>query len=120
MYWQIAGISAILTLPFLFAAAIQALLRSDLTLLLRATFGYLPLAMLAVSVAAPITMLLLAASDQLSAVVCVGRGQRQRPLPPPGRGRAREPRPSSRAPRSWRSSSACSSSAARSRCGSSC
>ncbi len=32
MYWQIAGISAILTMPFLFAAAIQALLRSDLTL----------------------------------------------------------------------------------------
>ena len=74
MYWQIAGISAILTMPFLFAAAIQALLRSDLTLLLRATFGYLPLAMLAVSVAAPITMLLLAASDQLSAVVASAAG----------------------------------------------
>jgi hypothetical protein len=74
MYWQIAGISAILTMPFLFAAAIQALLRSDLTLLLRATLGYLPLAMLAVSVAAPITMLLLAASDQLSAVVMSAAG----------------------------------------------
>ncbi len=74
MYWQIAGISAVLTMPFLFAAAIQALLRSDLTLLLRATFGYLPLAMLAVSVAAPITMLLLAASDQLSAVVASAAG----------------------------------------------
>jgi hypothetical protein len=74
MYWQIAGISAILTMPFLFAAAIQALLRSDLTLLLRAAFGYLPLAMLAVSVAAPITMLLLAASDQLSAVVASAAG----------------------------------------------
>jgi hypothetical protein len=73
-YWRVAGISAVLTMPFLFAAAIQALLRSDLTLLVRATLGYLPLAMLAVSVAAPVTMLLLAASDQLSAVVSSAAG----------------------------------------------
>jgi hypothetical protein len=68
-YWRMAGIAALLTLPFLFAAAVQALLRSDLALLVRATLGYLPLAMLAVSVAAPIAMLLLVASDQLSAIV---------------------------------------------------
>jgi hypothetical protein len=74
LYWRIAGISALLTLPFLFAAAIQALIRADLALLVRATFGYLPLAMLAVSVAAPITMLLLAASDQLSSVVSSAAG----------------------------------------------
>jgi hypothetical protein len=61
-------------MPFLFAAAIQALLRSDLALLVRATLGYLPLAMLAVSVAAPVAMLLLAASDQLSAVVSSAAG----------------------------------------------
>jgi hypothetical protein len=73
-YWRVAGIAVVLTLPFLFAAAIQALLRSDLTLLLRAAFGYLPLAMLAVSVAAPVTMLLLAASDQMSAVVSSATG----------------------------------------------
>jgi type IV secretion system protein TrbL len=73
-YWRVAGISAVLTMPFLFAAAIQALLRSDLTLLVRAAFGYLPLAMLAVGVAAPVTMLLLAASDQLSAVVSSAAG----------------------------------------------
>ncbi len=73
-YWQVAGIAAVLTMPFLFAAAIQALLRSDLMLLVRAAFGYLPLAMLAVSVAAPVTMLLLAASDQLSAVVSSAAG----------------------------------------------
>ncbi len=73
-YWRVAGISAVLTMPFLFAAAIQALLRSDLTLLVRAALGYLPLAMLAVSVAAPVTMLLLAASDQLSAVVSSAAG----------------------------------------------
>ncbi len=73
-YWRIAGIGALLTLPFLFAAAIQALLRSDLTLLLRAAFGYLPLSLLAVSVAAPLTMLLLAASDGASAVVSSAAG----------------------------------------------
>ncbi len=73
-YWRMAGIGAILTLPFLFAAAIQALIRSDLALLLRAAFGYLPLALLAVGVAAPVTMLLLAATDEMCAVVSSAAG----------------------------------------------
>jgi hypothetical protein len=73
-YWRMAGIAALLTLPFMFAAAVQALMRSDLGMLARATFGYLPLAMLAVSVAAPLTMLLLAASDQMSAIVSAAAG----------------------------------------------
>jgi hypothetical protein len=74
-YWRMTSLAAILTLPFLFAAAVQALMRSDLALLARAALGYLPLAMLAVSVAAPLTMLLLAASDQMSAIVSsAGRG----------------------------------------------
>jgi hypothetical protein len=73
-YWRVAAVSALLTLPFLFAAAIQALLRSDMTLLARAAFGYLPLGMLAVGVAAPITMLLLSASDEMSALVSTASG----------------------------------------------
>jgi hypothetical protein len=73
-YWRVAGIAAVLTLPFLFAAAIQALIQSDLSLLVRSAFGYLPLAMLSVSIAAPLTMLLLSASDQLSAVVSSAAG----------------------------------------------
>jgi hypothetical protein len=68
-YWRVAGIAAVLTLPFLFAAALQALVRSDVTLLIRAAIGYLPLALLAVGIAAPLTMLLLAASDQMSSIV---------------------------------------------------
>ncbi len=68
-YWRMAAVSALLTLPFLFAAAIQALIRSDLALLFRAAFGYLPLGLLAVGVAAPLTMLLLAGSDEMSTVV---------------------------------------------------
>jgi len=68
-YWRMAAIGAVLTMPFLFAAAVQALVRSDLTLLTRAALGYLPLAMLAISIAAPLTMLLLAGSDQMSAII---------------------------------------------------
>jgi hypothetical protein len=73
-YWRMAGLAAILTLPFLFAAAVQALLRSDLALLTRAAFGYLPLALLAVGLAAPLTMLLLAATDQMCRVVSSAAG----------------------------------------------
>jgi hypothetical protein len=73
-YWRMAGIAAVLTLPFLFAAAVQAVVRSDLALLVRAAFGYLPLALLAVSIAAPVTMLLLAASDEMSAIVSSAAG----------------------------------------------
>jgi hypothetical protein len=73
-YWQMAAVSALLTLPFLFAAAIQALIRSDLTMLARAALGYLPLGALAVSVAAPLTTLLLAGSDELSAIMASASG----------------------------------------------
>jgi uncharacterized membrane protein YgcG len=73
-YWRMAAIATVLTLPFLFAAAVQALIRSDLALLARATFGYLPLAMLAVAIAAPVTMLLLAASDQLCGFISSAAG----------------------------------------------
>ena len=73
-YWRVAAVSALLTLPFLFAAAIQALLRSDMTLLARAAFGYLPLGMLAVGVAGPTTMLLLGASDEMSTIVSSASG----------------------------------------------
>jgi len=75
-YWRVAGIAALLTLPFLFAAAVQALVRSDLSLLVRSALGYLPLALIAVGLAAPVTMLLLAASDELSAMVSSAAGDR--------------------------------------------
>jgi hypothetical protein len=73
-YWRMAGISALLTLPFLFAAAIQALVRSDASLLARSALGYLPLCALAVAVAAPMTQLLLVASDELSGLVSSASG----------------------------------------------
>ncbi len=73
-YWRMAAIAAVLTLPFLCAAAVQAIMRSDLGLLARAALIYLPLALLAVSIAAPVTMLLLAASDEMSAIVSSAAG----------------------------------------------
>ncbi|HWK18135.1 MAG TPA: hypothetical protein VNR66_11835, partial [Solirubrobacteraceae bacterium] len=73
-YWRMGEIAALLTMPFLFAAAAQAVIRADLALLARAALGYLPLALIAVGIAAPMTMLLLAASDQLSAVVAGAAG----------------------------------------------
>jgi hypothetical protein len=73
-YWRMAAIAALLTLPFLFAATVQALLRSDVALLASAALGYLPLAILAIAVAAPITTLLLAASDQLCTLISSAAG----------------------------------------------
>lgn len=68
-YWRIAAVSALLTLPFLFAAALQALMRSDLSLLARAAFSHLPIALVGVGIAAPITMLLLSGTDELCGLV---------------------------------------------------
>jgi hypothetical protein len=68
-YWRVAGIGALLTLPFLFAAAVQAVLRGDLTVLSRSVFAYLPLSLLVVCIAAPLTMLLLSATDAISSAV---------------------------------------------------
>jgi type IV secretion system protein TrbL len=73
-YWRMTLIAALLTLPFLFAAAVQALMRSDLSLLVRAAVLYLPLGVLASAIAAPLTMLLLAASDEMSSIVSSAAG----------------------------------------------
>jgi hypothetical protein len=73
-YWRMAAIAAVLTLPFLFAAAVQALIRSDVAMLVRAAFGYLPLAMLAIAIAAPLTTLLLAACDELCSFISSAAG----------------------------------------------
>jgi hypothetical protein len=71
-YWRVAALAAMLTIPFLCAAAVQSVARADLSLLARVAFGYLPLSVLGVSLAAPLTMLLLAATDQMSAAVSAG------------------------------------------------
>jgi hypothetical protein len=68
-YWRVAGLAALLTVPFLFAAAIQAVIRSEPAMLVRAAFVDLPLALIGVALAAPLVTLLLAATDQMSRVV---------------------------------------------------
>lgn len=73
-YWRVAALSALLTVPFLFAAAVHALLRCDITLIGRSAFGYLPLAALGVMIAAPLTTLLLAATDEMCTAVAGAAG----------------------------------------------
>ncbi|WP_249011002.1 hypothetical protein [Conexibacter sp. DBS9H8] len=68
-YWVIAGLALVLTLPFLFAAAVQAIARADLAMLLRAGLVDLPLAVLAVTLCTPLIQVLLAVTDALCAVV---------------------------------------------------
>jgi hypothetical protein len=75
VYLRIEGIALFFTLLFVFAAATEALLRSEPALLARAVFGYLPLAAIATALATPLTMLLLAATDQLSAGLAALAGQ---------------------------------------------
>ena len=73
-YWRMAAIAMLLTLPFLMAACVQAVLRADMSLIGQAALGYLPLAVLAIMVAAPVTALLLAASDELCALISGAAG----------------------------------------------
>ena len=68
-YLRVAGLAALLTVPFVFAAMLQAILRSDLALIGKVVFVYLPVSLLSVSLAAPVVMLLLSATDQMCRVV---------------------------------------------------
>ncbi len=68
-YWRVAALAALLTVPFLCAAALQAVLHSDIALLGQAALVHLPLALVGVGLAAPVVMLLLAATDQMCAAV---------------------------------------------------
>ena len=71
-YRDMAVIGMLGLLPFLLLALIQALLRQDIGLMLRATFGYVPLAALGTAGAIVIVDLLVQLTDDLSA--WVGRG----------------------------------------------
>jgi hypothetical protein len=68
-YWRVAGLAALMTVPFIFAAMLQAILRSDLALIGKVVSAYLPVSVLSVSLAAPVVMLLLSATDQMCRVV---------------------------------------------------
>jgi hypothetical protein len=68
-YWRVAALASMLTLPFIFAAALQALLRSEPGLIFKVVFGYLPLAMIGISIASPVVMLMLSATNEMCSIV---------------------------------------------------
>jgi type IV secretion system protein TrbL len=67
VYLRIEALALLFTLLFLLAAGAEAVLRSELALLARAVLVQLPLAALMTALAVPVTMLLLAATDRMSA-----------------------------------------------------
>ncbi len=76
VYLRVEALALFFTLLFLCAAAVEALLRSDGAILAKAAFGYLPLAAVLTAVATPLTLLVLATTDQISAgfVAIAGQG----------------------------------------------
>src|SRR5918994_1887615 len=63
------SVAGVLALPMLLLAAIQALMRQDLWVLLRSAFGYLPMAFILAGDAIVGTDLLISITDDLSAMV---------------------------------------------------
>lgn len=71
-YWKVASLAAALTLPFLFIAAVEAVLRGQPALLARAVFVQLPTALIGTGIAVPLISLLLAATDEMCSLVSSG------------------------------------------------
>ena len=67
-------LGAVFVLPLLVAATIQAILRQDHRIILRAAFVNLPLALLLTAVAVQLVELALSVTDQLSGAVASGSG----------------------------------------------
>ncbi|HUA48710.1 MAG TPA: hypothetical protein VMA77_25990, partial [Solirubrobacteraceae bacterium] len=66
VYLKVEAVAWLLTIPFLVAAAVQAVFRAEPGMLARVVFIYLPLAAVGCALAVPITVLLLAGTDSLS------------------------------------------------------
>jgi hypothetical protein len=73
-YRSMLSVAGVLALPMLLLAAIQALLRQDLWILLRSAFGYLPMAFILAGAAIVGTDLLISITDDLSAMVTASLG----------------------------------------------
>jgi uncharacterized membrane protein YgcG len=73
-YRAMLGVAAVLALPLLLLAVIQALIRQDIWILLRSAFGYLPMAFILAGAAIVGTDLLISITDDLSAMVTRGLG----------------------------------------------
>ncbi len=66
LYRRMVEIAGLLMLPMLLLAFLQALLRQDSAMAIRAAFGYVPLAVVLSAVAVSLTQTLLAVTDSLS------------------------------------------------------
>jgi hypothetical protein len=75
-YHSMLAVAGVLALPMLLLAVIQALIRQDVWVLLRAAFGYLPMAFILAGAAIVGADLLIAITDDLSAMVTSGLGGR--------------------------------------------
>ena len=84
-YRSMLSVAGVLALPMLLLAAIQALIRQDLWVLLRSAFGYLPMAFILAGAAIVGTDLLISITDDLSAMVTASLGERLEQPPRVGR-----------------------------------
>lgn len=73
-YGDMALVGMLGLLPFLLLALLQALIRQDAGMMLRAAFGYVPLAALGTAGAIVVTDLLVTLTDQLSGWIARGLG----------------------------------------------
>ena len=73
-YAAMVAVAAALALPLLLLAVIQAVWRQDMWILLRAAFGYLPMAFILAAAAIVATQLLIEITDDLSAMIVSSLG----------------------------------------------
>src|SRR4051812_21997345 len=76
-YGAMIAVAGALALLMLMLAVIQSVIRQDVGMLIRAAFGYLPMAFILAGVAIAATGLLVAITDDLSRVVVSGLGTKQ-------------------------------------------
>ena len=76
-YGAMVAVAGALALLMLMLAVIQSVIRQDVGMLIRAAFGYLPMAFILAGVAIAATGLLIAITDDLSRVVVSGLGTKQ-------------------------------------------
>src|SRR6266540_1486171 len=76
-YGAMLAVAGALALLMLMLAVIQSVIRQDVGMLIRAAFGYLPMAFILAGVAIAATGLLVAITDDISRVVVSGLGTKQ-------------------------------------------
>jgi hypothetical protein len=76
-YGEMVAVAGALALLMLMLAVIQSVIRQDLAMLVRAAFGYLPMAFILAGVAIAATGLLIAITDGISGTVVSGLGSGQ-------------------------------------------